>query len=172
MSKNMVNPSDENPPNLNTPSKQGIEGLDSDAESNGEKEKEQADFQAKALEKFTGGRFIPYKVLVDIIQAYQSKEHCEDVDALEQLGLDNLFEGLETSLEKGIAKSTIEERKIAYGDNMPPLNNIKGCLTLFIEALNDFTLIVLMIAAVVSIIVNMITEKDHRETGSYIKIIF
>jgi hypothetical protein len=39
----------------------------------------------------------------------------------------------------------------------------------FIGALNDLTLIILMVAAVISIIINMITEEEHRNIGEYFK---
>lgn len=81
------------------------------------------------------------------------------------LAPNSLFDKLGTDLEKGIASSSIEARMAAFGSNEPPQKAVKGCCTLFFEALNDLTLIVLLIAAVISTIINMIVEEEHRDIG-------
>lgn len=116
---------------------------------------------------YTGGNYLPYKTLIDIPTVYQQKEKVgEDIDYLQSIGgIEYLFEKLKTSEEKGIDSSTIQSRLEAFGTNRPPMVPVKGFCVLFVEALNDLTLIILMIAAVISIGVNMITEADHRETA-------
>ena len=80
--------------------------------------------------------------------------------------MNTLFSKLRTSTDKGIDSSTIESRIKAFGTNKPPEAEVESCFGLFLGALNDLTLIILMIAAVVSIIINMIFEADHRSTGN------
>ena len=131
-----------------------------------EEDKAGEDVREKALSQYTGGNFYPYKDLVNITDSYLNRTKCEDVDQLNDLGLDKIIDKLQTSLETGIKESTVEARIEAYGSNKPPETSIKGCIMLFIEALNDLTLIILMVAAVVSIIINFITE-EHKYLGSY-----
>lgn len=72
---------------------------------------------------------------------------------------------MRTGLDKGIEESSIPDRVAAFGTNEPPMAKIKGCCILFFEALNDLMLIVLMIAGVVSTLINYFTEEDHKEVG-------
>ena len=76
-----------------------------------------------------------------------------------------LYRDLKTDPVKGISTSTVEDRKKAYGTNEIPRPPPEGFWALFWDALKDLTLIILMVAAVASIIVNMVTEEDHREIG-------
>jgi P-type Ca2+ transporter type 2B len=79
-----------------------------------------------------------------------------------------LFEKLQTSTTQGISTSNLVKRIKAFGTNAPPEAEIETCLALFIGALNDLTLIILMISAVVSIIINTIVEEDHRSIGKFL----
>ena len=49
----------------------------------------------------------------------------------------------------------------AFGSNKPPATKTNGCIKLFFEALNDLTIIILIFAAIVSIIINLIVE-EHK----------
>lgn len=131
-----------------------------------EQDKAGDEVREKALSQYTGGNFFPYKELVMITDNYMNRTKCEDVDHISDIGLEKMMEKLQTSLETGIKASTVEARIEAYGSNKPPATSIKGCCKLFLEALNDLTLIILMIAAVISIIINFITE-EHKYLGSY-----
>lgn len=71
-----------------------------------------------------------------------------------------VMEKLQTTLEKGIDSSTIDARIDSYGSNKPPPIVTKGFCKLFFEALNDLTIIILFVAAVTSIVVNMIHEEN------------
>lgn len=144
-----------------------------------EKPNKDQDIVDEAATKYTGGNFMNYDHLIAIVKAYQQRQKlCEDVDELEKqggkikkltvLGPNTLFDKLGTSLEKGIPSSSISERRAAFGSNEPPIKPIKSCMTLFFEALNDLTLIILMIAAAVSIVINMITEEEHRNIGIFL----
>ena len=81
------------------------------------------------------------------------------------LGIDVLIKALKTDDKNGINQLTISERIEAFGSNQPPVKEIMTCFEHFKEALKDQTLIILMVAAVVSIFINMATEEDHRELG-------
>ena len=95
---------------------------------------------------------------------YMNRTKCEDVDRINEIGFEHILEKLQTSLEGGIKSSTVDERIKAYGTNKSPQTPINGCIRLFIHALNDFTLIILILAALVSIVVNFLTE-EHLYLG-------
>lgn len=68
-------------------------------------------------------------------------------------------------MENGIKEESIPERVKAFGSNEPPLKELKGFCRLLLEALDDVTLIVLIISAVVSTIIKWFAEADHRGIG-------
>ncbi len=76
-----------------------------------------------------------------------------------------LIEATGSDLKKGISDSDLEERREAFGDNekeeIPP----KGYFALLWEALNDFTLKILIVAAFVSIALETGANADHRSTA-------
>jgi magnesium-transporting ATPase (P-type) len=74
---------------------------------------------------------------------------------------------LNTNLEEGVEDSPeeLQKRKDAYGDNTYPRKRPKGFLTFLWEACQDTTLIILMVAAVVSLAVSMPT--DGPKNGWY-----
>jgi hypothetical protein len=65
----------------------------------------------------------------------------------------NVAKALRTNLEDGFSDSPeeIQKRKEAFGDNTYPKKKPKGFLTFVWEACHDTTLIILMVAAVVSL---------------------
>ncbi len=74
--------------------------------------------------------------------------------------------------KNGISTEDINSRILAFGSNKKAAKKLKSALTLFIEACDDFTLKILIVAAIISIskiinmeVVAMITEVDHRETA-------
>ena len=125
--------------------------------------------------EYTGEGFIPISDLTETVTAYQLRQKlCEEVDYLESrgglsfitLGEAWLLNGLKTDKHKGIDSRSVEKRIDAYGSNQIAKKELSSFLDLMVEALKDLTLIILMIAAVISIIVQTIVEVDHRSTGS------
>jgi magnesium-transporting ATPase (P-type) len=78
-----------------------------------------------------------------------------------------LYRELKTDPKAGITSSSIESRKEAYGSNDIPKPPPDGFWKLFLDALKDLTLIILIFAALASIIINMIVEVDHRNIGRH-----
>jgi len=136
--------------------------MDDDVKDNKKEEPQEVEYKGPI---YTGEGFIPIEILIDNVKAWQQRKVlCEDVDFLERHGgMQWLYRELKTDPVKGISSSSIEDRKVAYGTNDIPRPPPDGFWALFWDALKDLTLIILMVAAVVSIIVSMITEEDHRE---------
>ena len=106
------------------------------------------------------------EMILAITKYQQRKALCEDVDYLEdQGGTQYVLKGLQSNEEKGIFTSSVPERIRIFGDNEREEIEIKTFCQLACEALNDYMLIIMCVAGVVNIIINMIIEKDHRETA-------
>ena len=78
-----------------------------------------------------------------------------------------LYRELKTDPKKGISSDTIPARTEAYGNNDIPKPPPSGFWKLFWEALQDLTLIILIIAAIASIVINVIVEEEHRSIGMH-----
>lgn len=104
--------------------------------------------------------------LCDIVNNLQQRTFSEEIDQIEKMGGDAyLLPKLKTSAKEGISTASIDSRTLAYGSNRKAIKILKSGLQLFIEACDDFTLKILIVAAVVSIVVEMIMEVDHRATA-------
>lgn len=68
-------------------------------------------------------------------------------------------------MTEGIKTSSLEERQKAFGSNAPPQAPIRSCMSLFFEAMNDLTLIILLFAAVISVVVHIISDPDKIDLG-------
>jgi magnesium-transporting ATPase (P-type) len=81
-------------------------------------------------------------------------------------GLNGLAYGLKTNLTDGLPgeEADLQRRRDVFGSNMIPAKKAKSFLQLAWEALQDFTLIVLIIAATISLILGLVVEKD-KETS-------
>lgn len=62
-----------------------------------------------------------------------------------------LVQKLKTNLKEGISNDSIDARTHAYGSNRKAVKILKSAMQLFIEACDDFTLKILIVAAIVSI---------------------
>lgn len=99
----------------------------------------------------------------------------EDFSKLEQMGgIDGLMQGLQTTSEKGITSSefgtdngadktdTIKQRANVYGTNILPKRESKSLLMLMWLALQDKILILLIVAAIVSLALGLYTKFSGR----------
>lgn len=98
-----------------------------------------------------------------IINKYLQREGlCDEIDFLEQKGgYEWLKTGLDTDFENGISSSTLEDRDKFYQNNKRKVQKPRSILFFIWEALKDFILRILLVAGILSIILNMIVEKDH-----------
>lgn len=110
---------------------------------------------------------IPVKVLKEIVNKWLQREHgSDDIDYVEENGGINWLEnGLKTSIKDGIDVSTLDERKRFFGSNEKEKIKVKGFWQLSWIALDDLILRILVVAGIASIIINVITEEDHRSTA-------
>ncbi|OHT09384.1 Calcium-transporting ATPase 4, plasma membrane-type [Tritrichomonas foetus] len=88
------------------------------------------------------------------IEDYKSLMEQRDSAVLKEMGgVENIIKELKTDSEKGICDlSTISQRKTELGANVLPDPPTKSFFRLFIEALGDLMLIILMVSAIISLI--------------------
>ncbi|CAK9225427.1 unnamed protein product [Sphagnum troendelagicum] len=99
-----------------------------------------------------------------LVHLLQDREY----ESLQKLGgVENVATALRTNLEDGFSDTPeeIQKRKEAFGDNTYPKKQPKGFLTFVWEACHDTTLIILMVAAVVSLGTSM--WADGAKDGWY-----
>jgi len=104
--------------------------------------------------------------LINLVSKCQQRNFSEDVDYLEEIGGDRVFEELlNVDFERGIDDRDIEDRRLQYGTGEMAERKPQGFFALLWNSLEDFTLRVLLVASMISIVANTIVEKDHRSTA-------
>lgn len=104
--------------------------------------------------------------IMNLVSKCQQRNFSEEVDYLEELGGDRVFEDLlAVDYSKGISPNEVEDRRAQYGTAVLEEEKPNTFLGLLWAALEDFTLRILLVAAAVSIIAHVIVEKEHRSTA-------
>lgn len=75
-------------------------------------------------------------------------------------GTTGLAKSLRVDLSQGLAAGQVEILREAYGPNSFPEIPMKGFCILFFESFNDTILLVLIAAAVVSLVIGLIEHPD------------
>ncbi|CAD8078964.1 unnamed protein product [Paramecium primaurelia] len=111
------------------------------------------------------GKFrVAKQTLCSIAYMCQERVFAEEVDKLEEIGEKLIEEGLCTDFKQGLTMQDQAERERAFGHNRKPKIEPKGYCELWLGALNDFTMKVLCVAAVISIIVDVTTaDESYRQ---------
>mmetsp|Transcript_12190 Transcript_12190/g.19866 ORF Transcript_12190/g.19866 Transcript_12190/m.19866 type:complete len:1099 (+) Transcript_12190:101-3397(+) len=106
---------------------------------------------------------ITLEVLASINEPQMTEENLQRLKGLG--GLQQIAANLGVDLSHGLTEEQLEKMEQRFGKNFLPSPPMKGLLRLFIEAFNDTTLLVLMVAAIVSLFVGVFGEEDGREKG-------
>ena len=87
--------------------------------------------------------------------------------ALDSLGgVDVLMRKLNTSASDGLSSDMVDRLRRTFGRNAFPESPMKGFLTLFFEAFQDTTLIILILAAIVSLVIGI---YEHGPADGWIE---
>jgi len=110
------------------------------------------------------------KELMDLAQKGRERdEFCEELEYVQELGgISFLTEKFGVDFTRGISNSEVEDRKAQYGSNEKKAIPPKSFLSLVWEALEDFTLRILCVAAVVSIAANVATASPSDRSHAWI----
>lgn len=108
---------------------------------------------------------IDIKELVDLVEMYRARTFDEDLKALkgDYGGVEGLVEKLHSHSRNGIVPNDLDERDLVFGSNAKDKPKRTGLLKLMLMALDDLMLKVLIVAAIISLVVSMVFEADHRE---------
>lgn len=98
------------------------------------------------------------KELVEISEAYNDDDEMPKIEALG--GVEGICKRLNVNGAKGIDTATRERREEIYGRNEVPAEEFPSFCELFGEQLQDFTMIMLLVAAFVSIILGTYGDID------------
>ena len=90
-----------------------------------------------------------------------------EVNSIIFLGLESVGNKISTNLSEGISINEVERRRLAYGSNAKQKKPLRTILQILCSVLEDFMLRILIVASIVTIIVNLIVEEE-KATGSFI----
>eukprot|EP00922_Rhytidocystis_sp_ex-Travisia-forbesii_P001199 GHVS01001686.1.p1 GENE.GHVS01001686.1~~GHVS01001686.1.p1 ORF type:complete len:1246 (-),score=193.62 GHVS01001686.1:266-4003(-) len=89
----------------------------------------------------------------EIVRAYVTRTRHEEVDMLAALGgQEVVVEALRTHARDGIEQGSVERRQESFGKNLLPRRKPTPFLSLVLDAASDFTLRILMLCGIISII--------------------
>lgn len=103
--------------------------------------------------------------LVDLVETYRNRKFDEDLKVLkgDYGGVEGIAEKLFSDVKNGLTPNDIEERDLVFGSNAKDPPKRSSFCKLMLQALDDLMLKVLIVAALISLIISMIFEGDHRE---------
>ena len=102
--------------------------------------------------------------LSSIVDLYHKRNFDEEIEELEQLGLDNLEASLKTSFEKGLSSnSDLDERIDIYGSNKKPEPELDTFWDICWDTMKDQINVLLQVLGVVSLIIG--ATGDHPTYG-------
>ena len=120
--------------------------------------------------------------LVEVIKAYKSRTYDEDLAAIDELGgkyhpladkyrigMDAIAEKLNVNLERGLKdQDEADDREGDFGTNKRDLMKPKPCWMFLKEQLSDVMLLILIFAAILSLILNFATASpEEYATGKF-----
>ena len=86
----------------------------------------------------------------------------KSISELEVLGgVEGLAKGLRSDIQKGIKETEFDQRKKLYGENVLERKAPPTIVELFSEAMQDTTVVILLIASAVSIIIGSVVCAVH-----------
>lgn len=122
--------------------------------------------ESEEVDRAVNSKFqVKLQELVDVVELYRNRNFDEDLKALKGDfgGIEGLAQKLCSHTRDGIVPNDLEERDAVFGSNAKdPVKRSNFC-KLMLAALDDLMLKVLIVAAIISIVVSMIFEEDHRE---------
>lgn len=122
------------------------------------------------------GRPAKYRITLKELRELMEHRGREGIQKLQEFGgVTGVMERLYTSEDKGLSgnKSDIEHRRETFGSNVIPPKPPKTFFQLVCEAVQDITLIILIISALISLVLSFYKPEDEdagEEGDSYRKL--
>jgi P-type Ca2+ transporter type 2B len=114
------------------------------------------------------GRPAKYRISLKEIRELMEHRGREGIQRIQDYGgVEGIMERLYTSADKGLSgnKQDIDHRRETFGSNTIPPKPPKTFFQLVCEAVQDITLIILIVAALVSLGLSFYKPEDESEGG-------
>lgn len=115
------------------------------------------------------GRPTKYRISLKEIRELMEHRGREGIERMQTFGgVEGIMEKLYTSEDKGLSgsKADIDHRRETFGSNVIPPKPPKTFFQLVCEAVQDITLIILIIAALVSLLLSFYKPEDEDADGN------
>lgn len=112
------------------------------------------------------GRPAVYRISLKEIRELMEHRGREGIERIQQFGgIEGIVDKLYSSIDKGLSgsKADIDHRRETFGSNTIPPKPPKTFLQLVCEAVQDITLIILIVAAVVSLVLSFYKPEDDAK---------
>jgi magnesium-transporting ATPase (P-type) len=114
---------------------------------------------------------VSLNTLIDVVEAYRGRKFDEDLKFINTTlgGIDGLAGKLKTSIAEGIKGHDLEQRDEQFGSNKKSPPQTTGICKLFLMALDDLMLKILIVSALISIVVSMIFAEDDERAIAWVE---
>lgn len=112
------------------------------------------------------GRPAKYRISLKEIRELMEHRGREGIQRIQDYGgVEGIMERLYTSQDKGLSgsKADIDHRRETFGSNVIPPKPPKTFFQLVCEAVQDITLIILIVAAIVSLVLSFYKPEDESD---------
>lgn len=114
------------------------------------------------------GRPAKYRISLKELRELMEHRGREGIQRIQDFGgMESIMEKLYTSEDKGLSgnKQDTEHRRETFGSNVIPPKPPKTFIQLVVEAVQDITLIILIIAALVSLLLSFYKPEEEESDG-------
>lgn len=109
--------------------------------------------------------------LIDLVEAYRGRKFDEDLKFINTTlgGIEGLEKKLMTSATAGIKGHDLDKRDEQYGSNKKLAIKTTGICKLFLQALDDLMLKILIVSAIISIVVSLIFAESSERPIAWVE---
>jgi P-type Ca2+ transporter type 2B len=116
------------------------------------------------------GRPAKYRISLKELRELMENRGPEGIQKIQEHGgIENIMEKLYTSADRGLSgnKADSDHRRETFGSNVIPPKPPKTFIQLVCEAVQDITLIILIVAALVSLVLSFYKPEDEDSDGEF-----
>lgn len=108
---------------------------------------------------------------VALVEDYRNRKFDEDLNTIKNKfgGIEGISGKLKTDIHKGLTGDDFDRRDESFGDNCKPKHKRTGFCKLFIMAMDDLMLKILLVSATISIVVSMAFADDDERSIAWVE---
>jgi len=114
--------------------------------------------------------------LINVIECYRQRKYVEDLEYIKDKlnGIEGVLTALDVNPDEGTSSSssattTLENRKLVFGDHKKDMPTRSSFFELIWESLQDLMLQVLIVCAIFSLVVDMSFAEGHEKAHAWIE---